>query len=294
MYFFKKYLFVLVIFFTVLKIDASEVQVQTVLPEPLRIQLENFEYTLDAYKNIAVKLDSPSSKEIDKLRAVITEMRKCYKNYGLYVQISVSQGEFANRLESLGFKFCDLNTQTKTLIYLYPNGRNIPELNYAYTAAAVYLLRRNPETGTNEILIVNDPQETVSNIPGGCSAKGEAPEDTVARETYEETGIMLNKEKLKLVAVFHTVRDDKKCCVEFVYVCDEFKGTPKVNGVTVTNFTWVPLSEILKDGVKIFGKPFYLPWQKVLSGAFKNQEYSGRFNSTKKIYQHFSTVEGGL
>ena len=84
------------------------------------------------------------------------------------------------------------------------------------------MLRNNPETGVREILIINEPQKTIANIIGGISEKGESPEDTVIRETREEVGVTLNKDKLKLVAVAHTVRPDKKSLVEFLYVCDEF------------------------------------------------------------------------
>ncbi len=128
-------------------------------------------------------------------------MKKSYKNHALYVHIPVRCGEFSDELESLGFKLCELNTDTKTVTYLYPNGRNIPELNYAYTSGMVCLLRTNPKSGVKEILIINEPLKAIANIIGGISERGEAPEDTAVREVHEEVGININKEKLKLVAV---------------------------------------------------------------------------------------------
>ncbi len=301
MNFFKNYLFVFVALSVVLKVNAAEsakvssgtrfeVQVQTIIPNSLIDKLGNFEYILDSYKNISVTLTSLSSENITQLKEVITEMGKCYKNYGLYVHIPITQGEFASKLEKLGFKFYESNLELKTLIYLCANGRNIPELNYAYTAAAVYLLRANPETGQKEILIINEPQKSIANIIGGCSDKGESPEDTVVREAHEEVGITLNKMKLKLVAVAHTIRDDKKSCVEFLYVCDEFQGTPKVDSNEVSEFSWVPVSELLKDGIKVFGKPFGSFWQKLLKGEFKDCENGVAINNNKKTYQRFSSV----
>lgn len=299
---FKKLLYLFTILFVSLKIDASEpgkislgeasaVQVEAVIPESLKKPLKVFEHKLDAYKNICIMLDSPSPEGIVHLRAVIQEMRKAYINHGLYVHIPVSCGGFSAQLEALGFKLCELSTDTKTLIYLYRNGRNIPELNYAYTAAAVYLLRTNPETAIKEILIINEPLKTIANIIGGISEKGESPEETAVRETLEEVGIKITKEKLKLVAVFHTVRADKKACIEFLYVCDKFEGVPKVGGAEVSECVWVPLSELLKDGAKVFGKPFYPLWQKILKNDFKAQEYGQGITPTKKVYQHFSTIE---
>lgn len=43
--------------------ESSELQVQVVLPESLMEKLEGFEFVLDAYKNIVVKLKDPSTRE---------------------------------------------------------------------------------------------------------------------------------------------------------------------------------------------------------------------------------------
>ena len=127
MSFLKSSLFVIVIFSVLLKInaeepvkvlegEASEVQVQTVLPEHLLalLEKEKYAYTLDAYKNIVITLDDPSSENISSLQTVINEMGVTYRNYGLYVHIPVSAGEFSAKLEKLGFRLYELNASTKT------------------------------------------------------------------------------------------------------------------------------------------------------------------------------------
>lgn len=302
MLFIKKFLCVFVITFTIQNFDvivaspregeSSDVQVQVVLPESLMAKLEGFEFVLDGYKNIVVSLKSPSTKDTDRLKEITDEMALSYKNYGIYVQIPIEHGEFAGKLEKLGFKLYELDTNAKTLSYLFANGRNIPELNYAYTAAAAFLIRTNPETFEKELLVVNEPQKVTANIIGGISAKGESPEDTVAREVREEVSIDINKQKLKLVAVFHTVRSDKKSCIEFIYICDEFKGVPKVDNVEVTEYAWVPLSQILKEEeTTVFGKCFFSLWKKVLRGAFKDHKNGADITKTRRAYQVFNTVD---
>lgn len=288
------YFIVFCVFLGVLKLDASSklegeasaVQVERAIPEAVEFQLKGLQYYQDSYKNIVVTVDHLSFETISKLHAVIEEMRRSYKNHALYVRVR----EMSSRLEDLGFKLYELDTEAKALIYLYKNGRNIPELNYAYTAAAVYLLRTNPDTQEKEILLINEPQKVIANIIGGISEKGESPEDTVVREVREEVGLIVHKDKLKLVAVFHTIRPDKKSCVEFLYVCDEFEGVPQVDGVEVSECAWISLSKIQEVGMEIFGKPFYSLWQKVLKDEFKNQEYGAKIASTKMGYQCFSPV----
>ncbi len=290
MFFLKNFQFVFLVFSVLLKIDAADVQAQVTVPASLNSKLNGLDHKIDSYKNIVITLKTPSKGAVNQLKRVIAEMQKSYKNYGLYVQIPVVHGDFSRKLEKIGLKFCESDTTLKTLTYLYANGRNIPELNYAYTAAAVYLVRNNPETGVREILIINEQQKSIANIIGGVSEKAESPEETVIRETREEVGVTLNKDKLKLVAVAHTVRPDKKSLVEFLYVCDEFEGTPKVDGKEVSECTWVPVSNLLKEGVKVFEKPFSPFWQRLLKSEFKDCENGGAINSTKKAYQRFSSV----
>lgn len=289
MRFLKSFLFV--ILFTLLKIDSSEVEVQTIIPEPLKDQLKDLNYKLDAFKNVVVTFNSPTSEAIAQLGPVIEEMRKSYKNYGLYVHIPVIQGVFSSDLEKLGFKLYEVNAELKTLTYLYANGRNIPETNYAYTSSGVCLIRKNPTTGKKEILVIDEPQKTIANIIGGYSEKGETPEETAARETFEEIGITIDKDKLRLVAVCHNVRaDNKKSCIDFYYICEEFEGDLKIDEKEVTQFAWIPLSQALEEGVKIFGKPFYPLFQKLLRGDLRTKKNGKRLSATTRGYQHFSAV----
>ncbi len=277
----------------VLEGEASEVQVQTVIPDHLMtlLEKEKYIYTLDSYKNIVITIDGPTYGNISYLQTIITEMGITYRNYGLYVHIPVSAGEFSAKLEKLGLRLYELNSDTKTLTYLYANGRNIPDINYAYSVVAVCLLRTNPN-GAKEALVINEPQKTISNLIGGCLKKGESPEDAVVRCAREEVSVDLIKAKLKLAAVCHTIRADKKSYVEFLYTCDEFHGKPIADGIEVRQYAWVPLSELLKGGVKFFEKPFSPIWQKLLKGEFKDLEKGAAINRNKQAYQRFSFIEG--
>jgi len=251
--------------------DASAVQIQKDIPESLKTKLAGLEFSIDNYKNIVVILKSPIPEKISQLREVITEMAESYKNYGLYVYVPVTCGEFSDQLKQLGFDLYDLDKEANLLIYLYRNGRDIPELNYAYTAAGTFLVRTNPKTHEKEILVINEPQKNIANIVCGISEKGESPQETAEREVREEVGINIDKKKLKLIALFHTVRTDKKSCVEYLYVCDEFEGEPRVDGKGVKDCAWISVSEILKEDCVIFGKPFYSLWRQVFKNEFKDQ-----------------------
>lgn len=270
--------------------EAPSFILKKTLPVSLEKLLKAFDYKLDSYQNVVVSIEKFESDTLEKISAVMMEMKQSYKNYGLYLSIPINNFNVFDDIEKLGFKLWDTNLENKIMIFLYPNGRNIPKLNYAYTAAGVFLLRNNQVTGKREILIINEPAKNISNIICGISEPAEMPEDTVVREAQEEVGVTINKEKLQLVAVCHTVRNDQKVGVEFLYTCEDFKGTPKVDGIEVTHCAWIPLTKIKEKGVKIFDKPFYSVWQKILLGDARSKKYGEYISSSNKIYQNFEPV----
>lgn len=289
MHFFKNLAQGFAIFLIASNLCAAEVQTECKIPETLNVILETFySYKLDSYKNVCIEIKQPSSDDVVNIKVLIDEMQRFFKNHALYITFPIVYGDFSDSLEQLGCKLCECSAESKTLTYIYLNGRNIPELNYAYTAAAVCLLRTNPKTGVKEILLISEPSKNIANIIGGISEKGEMPDDTVIREVREEIGLKIDPKNLKLLAVSHTVRPDKKSCVGYYYLCDKFEGTPKADGVEVSEYAWVPVKEILKDGAKFFGKPFYPLYQRLLKGELRNQTNGGALSNKTKAYQYFA------
>lgn len=267
---------------------AAEVQTECKIPSQLNVILKTFNaHKLDQYKNLCIELKQPSTEDAKGIEALINEMQRIFKNHALYITFPIIYGDFSESLEQLGCKLCECSTESKTLTYIYLNGRNIPELNYAYTAAAVCLFRNNPETGIREILLISEPSKNIANIIGGISEKGETPEETVIREVKEEVGLQIYHKNLKLLAISHTVRSDKKICVGYYFVCDQFEGTPKVDGIEVSECSWVPISEALKEGAQFFGKPVYAIYQRLLKGELRKEVNGGPLNKTTKAYQSF-------
>ena len=82
----------------------------------------------------------------------------------------------------------------------------------------------------NEILLIrrrNIPFKNSWALPGGYLEYNEKTEDAVIREIFEETGIEVNKEKLKIISVTNDrVKDAHFVTIGFL--CQDFKGEAKV------------------------------------------------------------------
>jgi len=104
-------------------------------------------------------------------------------------------------------------------------------------------------------------------MPGGKLDFGESFEEGAYREVLEETGIKLNKNKLKLVSI----TNDRVTDVHFITIgllCEDFEGEPKVmEPDEITEWKWFPLDNI--------PKPIFFPTEKIL------KNYTG-----KQIYKH--------
>lgn len=81
-------------------------------------------------------------------------------------------------------------------------------------------------------------------MPGGKIEFGETFEETVEREVLEETGIKVNKDKLRLISV----SNDKNESAHFVtlgFLCEDFEGEAKVmEPDEITEWQWFSLENL--------------------------------------------------
>jgi 8-oxo-dGTP diphosphatase len=93
-------------------------------------------------------------------------------------------------------------------------------------------------------------------IPGGKLDFGEGLEEGAYRETLEETGIKLNKEKIKLVSL----SNDRVTDAHFItlgFLCEEFEGEPQVmEPDEITEWQWFDLDNL--------PSPIFFPTAKVI------------------------------
>jgi len=93
-------------------------------------------------------------------------------------------------------------------------------------------------------------------IPGGKLDFGEGLEEGAYRETLEETGIKLNKEKIKLVSL----SNDRVTDAHFItlgFLCEEFEGEPQVmEPDEITEWQWFDFNNL--------PSPIFFPTAKVI------------------------------
>ncbi len=104
-------------------------------------------------------------------------------------------------------------------------------------------------------------------MPGGKLNFKENLEDEACREVLEETGVKINKKKLKFISLTNDiVHDAHFVTIGFIY--RDFKGKPKVmEPDEITEWKWFSLHKL--------PSPIYFPSKKILNNY-----------SDKKIYKN--------
>lgn len=104
-------------------------------------------------------------------------------------------------------------------------------------------------------------------MPGGKMNFGESFEDVIYRETFEETGIKVNEEKLILISLTNDISEDAHF-ITIGFLCENFEGEPKImEPDEITEWKWFPLNKL--------PSPIFFPSEKILKNYFD-----------KKIYKH--------
>ena len=102
-------------------------------------------------------------------------------------------------------------------------------------------------------------------MPGGKLHFGESFEDGAVREAFEETGIIIKKENLKLISLTNDFAGDAHFITAGL-LCTEFENEPKVmEPDEITEWKWFLLGELPQ---KIYG-----PSRKVFDNYFAGKVY---------------------
>ena len=102
-------------------------------------------------------------------------------------------------------------------------------------------------------------------MPGGKMEFGESFEDAAAREVMEETGLSIDKKKIKLISVANDRVEDAHF-VTFGFLCEDFSGEPKVmEPEEITEWKWFKLAE--------YPLNIFPPSGKIINNYFDNIIY---------------------
>jgi ADP-ribose pyrophosphatase YjhB (NUDIX family) len=103
-------------------------------------------------------------------------------------------------------------------------------------------------------------------MPGGKLDFLETLKDCAFREVFEETGIKIKKENIKLISVTDDIVKD----VHFVtigFLCEEFEGEPKVTEPDeITEWKWYNLDNMPEE--------IFSPSMKIIKAYLNNKTYN--------------------
>jgi len=117
----------------------------------------------------------------------------------------------------------------------------------------VLLGKRNDDPDKADSLLHGEGTWT---LPGGKLDFGENIQDCAYREVLEETGIKINKNKIKLISVTNDVVEDAHF-VTLGFLCEEFEGSSNVmEPDEITEWKWFDINDM--------PSPMFFPSEKII------------------------------
>lgn len=102
-------------------------------------------------------------------------------------------------------------------------------------------------------------------MPGGKIDFGETPHEGAKREAEEETGLNIDKDKLKLISVTNEVVEDAHF-ITLGFLCEEFEGEAKVmEPDEITEWRWFDLHNL--------PEPLFFPCAKIVKNYLDKEIY---------------------
>jgi len=102
-------------------------------------------------------------------------------------------------------------------------------------------------------------------MPGGKLDFGESFEDAACREVFEETGIKIDKEKLRVMSLSNDMVEDAHF-ITIGLLLEDFEGEAKVmEPDEITEWKWFSLNEL--------PNPIFFPSEKILKNYIEEKFY---------------------
>jgi len=249
------------------------------IPKATAPYLAHYEHKLNAYGNLVLEIKKKTPNCITDLKNIRDIVHKEWDKRGILVYLPIALGSLGKQITALDFDLYDIDIAKQQIIYIYRNGRGIPNISTGFTSATVFIFRDNPKTHEREILVVNEYDKNAIMVPAGYGAETELAVNTAIREVQEEVGISLKREQLVVAAIRNQVsKAVDKNHVSFCFTAIVPWDTKvQIDNKEVMDYAWVPLNKLLDDNFEMFGKKFFQGYAMVL----KNTSPIGVMKSVK-------------
>ncbi|WP_418186190.1 NUDIX domain-containing protein [Aliarcobacter vitoriensis] len=162
--------------------------------------IANFKTSLDPYNGITIeKNDFPKDiLEFEKSLDILIEEIKNKRNL-IWIYVDIKDSDFIPILTKYGFTFHSCNSDYLLLLKVLKQGVIVPTLaNHTLGVGAVVINKKN------EILLIKEHlRNEYYKLPGGHIDDAEMITTALSREVFEETGVVVDFEKIVSLGHFY-------------------------------------------------------------------------------------------
>ena len=214
--------------------------------------IANFKTTIDPYNGITIDKDSYSSlaDDFEKNIKFLIEETKSNKNL-IWIYVDIKNSHLIPILTNLGFTFHTCFKEYLMLVKVLKDGAIVPNLaNHTLGVGAVVI------NSKNEILLIKEQlRDQFFKLPGGHVDDAEMISSALSREVYEETGIVVELEKVVSLGHFYPHQFGKS---NFYILCLAKAKSNKIDikdKAEIKEAIWLNVDEMFKkDDIHLYTK----------------------------------------
>lgn len=236
--------------------------------------IANFKTTLDPYNGLTIESeDLPNNlSDFENNIVLLIEDVKNKRNL-IWIYIDILKADFIPIVTKYGFTFHSCNSDYILLVKVLKENATVPTLANHTLGVGAVVINKN-----NELLLIKEViRKDYYKLPGGHIDDAEMISDALSREVFEETGVVVDFEKIISIGHFYPHQFSKS---NLYILCS---ATPKSLKISIkdkdeiSEAIWLNIDEVFKrDDIHEYTKT-------ILKSALKE---GGLFKGEENILSH--------
>lgn len=198
-------------------------------------------YTTNRFNDIFPQWQGVPEEELTEKLLGFVESIKDKKNSAIRIEVPHDRSSIFSALIKANFIFHYADQCHSE--WIIKNGSSIPPPFTAISGAHILVIYDG-----NILMIEERTRQGILGFPGGGTDSGEFVRETACRELLEETGLIVQPDDLKLVALINRIKFNKEEASLFGhgFVAEIVNGSLDLDPVEIMGAFWVPIVELVQ------------------------------------------------
>lgn len=186
----------------------------------------------------------PRTEIIPALATFVDAMKDKVKHNAFFITVPHEEGSVLDAIKKAGFSLYHADNEKTE--WIVKSGAGVPEPYTTVNGASVIVKK-----GDMVLMVEEKTRKGFIDFPGGTANFFELPRVTAARELKEETGLVVNGDNLKLLAVMNRIKANRFGANNSIYFYNvdysTVSGDLIIDSKEIIRTLWVPMRDVIEQ-----------------------------------------------